>query len=97
MEWILHDDWPVVLDGFRSLLRPKSPVYLNVELPGDYEAAALKRGEPGRRDAREIVVHEWYNHFPARDTVLGWLSGAGFRVTSEREGDYYWHLLMSSP
>lgn len=101
MEWVLRDDWPVVLDGFRAVLRPGSPAYLNVELPGEHETVALEKsalhGSLEGATPREIVVHDWVNHFPDRESVLSWLSDAGFAVTGERVGDGYWHLLLRSP
>lgn len=97
MEWILRDDWPIVLAGFNAVLRPKSPAYINIELPGEYEKAALEGDLLSGARPGEIIVHEWYNHFPTRSEVLDWLSGAGFQVTSERIGNGYLHLLIESP
>ncbi len=96
MEWVLHDDWSSVLKGFRTVLKPGSPVYINVELTGHHKRVIRARDVdlvmPG-----EIFVGRCYNCLPNRQTVLGWLSEAGFRISSERTGDYYWHLLMQAP
>lgn len=97
MEWVLHDDWPIVLAGFSSALRPKSPAYINIELPGEYEKEALDREVPTGAMPGEIIVHECYNHFPNRKEVLRWLSDAGFQINSERIGNGYLHLLVQSP
>lgn len=96
MEWVLRDDWLGVLDGFRAVLRPASLVYLTIELPGGHEEETLDPDAPECVMPGEIFVQGWYNHLPDRQTVLGWLSSAGFRVSAERIGDYYWHLLMQS-
>lgn len=93
----MRDDWPVVLAGFSAMLRPISPVYINIELPGEEESAALEADPPAGAKAGEIVVHEWHNHFPHRQKVLGWPSEAGYHMTSERVGDWYLHLLLQSP
>lgn len=97
MEWVLRDDWPIVLAGFTAVLRPKSPAYINIELPGEHEKAALEGDVPAGAMPGEILVHEWYNHFPHRQEVLDWLFEAGFHVTSERIGNSYLHLLLQSP
>jgi SAM-dependent methyltransferase len=97
MEWVLRDDWAIVLSGFSTVLKPKSPAYINIELPGEYEKAALEGNAPDGAMLGEILVHEWYNHFPSRQEVLNWLSDVGFSVTAERIGNGYLHLLIQSP
>lgn len=94
MEWVLRDDWPVVLDGFKSVVKPNSPVYLNVEIPGEHEQVELALPTADGAESGEILVHGNLNHFPDANSVLRWIGDAGFRVVSERTGDYYWHLIL---
>lgn len=94
MEWVLRDDWPAVLEGFRAVLIPGSPLYLNVEQPGEHERAAFADEAADGAAPGEVPVHDWFNHFPSRESVTGWLSDAGLLVVAEREGDCYWHVLM---
>lgn len=96
MEWVLHDDWPGVLKGFRTILKPGSPVYINVELTGHHKRVIRAR-DAGIVMPGEIFVGGCYNCLPNRQTVLDWLSQVGFHINAEHTGDYYWHLLMQSP
>lgn len=94
MENVGPEDWPVVLTGFASALRPGSPAYLTVELPEDgitmdpdADSAPLVEGE--------VLEGGAYHYYPSPDTARSWLMGHGFTVWSETEGDGYHHFLLT--
>jgi SAM-dependent methyltransferase len=94
MENVGPEDWPVVLDGLASTLRPGSPAYFTVELPEDNitmdpEAATVPVAEG------EVLEGGAYHFYPPIDTARSWLTEHGFTVTSETEGDGYQHLLVA--
>jgi hypothetical protein len=43
---------------------------------------------------RHVDAVNGYQHYPSRERVLGWLSGAGLVIVEEIEGDDYWHLIL---
>lgn len=91
MENVGPEDWPIVLDGFRAVLRDAAPAYITVELPEEELcsgsiAAGLVPGE--------IIEGASYHYYPSREAVSGWLDDAGFKVLVERTGDGYLHLLV---
>lgn len=88
------EDWPVVLDGFASVLRAGSPAYLTLELPEDditidaeAESAPLLEGE--------VLEGGAYHFYPAINAARAWLIKHGFAVWSETEGDGYHHFLLT--
>ena len=88
MECVGPEDWPMVLNGFRAVLRPGGWAYLSVELPEEEPpepAGVLVRGE--------VLEGEAYHFYPSREQVRGWLAEAGFATVKEADGDGYWHLL----
>jgi SAM-dependent methyltransferase len=90
MENVGPEDWPLVLDGFRTVLRTGSPAYLTVELPEEPITGPVPRGlAPG-----EVIEDGAYHHYPAPEAVTDWLDDAGFQILTERTGDGYWHLLV---
>lgn len=90
MENVGPEDWPVVLEGFRAVLRDGCPAYLTVELPEESPTGPVPAGlVPG-----EVIEDGAYHYYPTREAVLSWLDAAGFRLWSERIGDGYWHLLV---
>lgn len=89
MENVGPEDWPLVLNGFRAVLRPAGVAYVSVELPEEdlpEPEGGLVRGE--------VLEAEAYHFYPSREQVLAWLEGAGFTPVDEAEGDGYWHLLV---
>lgn len=91
MEFVGPEDWPRVLAGFARVLRDGGRLYLTVEQPesdGDPETPADPRQLPG-----ESTDGGGYHHYPRHETVLGWLTDAGFDVENQAEGEWYWHLL----
>jgi SAM-dependent methyltransferase len=94
MENVGPEDWPVVLDGLASVLRPGAPAYVTVELPeeditmdAEADGAPLVEGE--------VLEGGAYHVYPSPDTARAWLLEHGFTVRSETEGDGYHHFLLS--
>lgn len=88
MENVGPEDWPLVLNGFRGVLKPGAFAYLSVELPDGELPEPVGLLVPG-----EVLEDEAYHFYPMREQVLAWLEGSGFAVVREAEGDGYWHLL----
>jgi SAM-dependent methyltransferase len=95
MEFVPPEDWPVVLERFRTALRPGGWLYLTVELsPADQVRAA---NLAARRSGLPVVDGEviwegpdgYYHHYPSMQQVRGWLADAGFAIQEEAEGP--WH------
>jgi SAM-dependent methyltransferase len=93
MEFVPPEDWPIVLDRFRSALRPAAWLYLTIERvsPGDIESAT----EQARRSGLPVVEGEviwddpegaYYHYYPPMDRVFGWLFDIGFEIEEEAEG-----------
>jgi SAM-dependent methyltransferase len=95
MEFVGPEDWPRVLAGFAAVLRGPGVLYLTVEQadseldPDDVVDA--------RQVAGESIEGGGYHYYPSADQVRSWLADAGFAVTAEAEGEWYWHLLASRP
>jgi hypothetical protein len=92
MEFVLPEEWPVVLECFRRVLRPQGSLYLRVELaPADRVRAA---NQAARRSGLPVVDGEviwegpdgYYHHYPSMGQVRTWLAGAGFTIQEEAEG-----------
>jgi SAM-dependent methyltransferase len=98
MEWVMRDDWPIVLAGFRAVLKPHCPIYVTVELPNGPEKEAIngRGGSPIGAMLGEITVETWYNYFPSREDTLACLSEAGLGITAECAAGKYWHILLTS-
>ncbi len=96
MEWVMSDDWPLVLAGFKSVLVSGGYVYLTIEIPGEEETRELSLPPIEGAVHGEIRVHSWYNHFPRKETVVGWVSEAGFEMDFEMFGEYYWHVILQN-
>ena len=94
LEWILRDDWPVVLEGFSNVLRPNGYVYMTVEIPGEVEKRELACPLLEGAAKGEIRVKHWYNHFPSGEDVSAWLDDAGFAIEFEKHCAYYRHLCL---
>jgi 2-polyprenyl-3-methyl-5-hydroxy-6-metoxy-1,4-benzoquinol methylase len=94
MENVGPEDWPVVLDGLASALRPGSPAYLTVEVPEDDITM-----EPGAETAPlvegEVLEEGGYHYYPSTETARSWLIDHGFTASSETEGDGYHHFLLT--
>jgi SAM-dependent methyltransferase len=95
MEFVPPEDWPVVLERFRTALRPGGWLYLTVELaPADRVRAA---NQAARGSGLPVVNGEviwegpdgYYHHYPSMRQVRAWLADAGFTVDQEAEGP--WH------
>jgi len=92
MENVGPEDWPLVLHGFREVLKPEAFAYLSVELPEDDLPEPVGVLVPG-----EVLEDEAYHFYPTREQVWQWLAGSGFAVVREVEGDGYWHIMARSP
>jgi SAM-dependent methyltransferase len=95
MEFVPPEEWPPVLERFRSALRPGGWLYLTVErAPADRVRAA---NQAARRSGLPVVDGEviwdepdgYYHHYPAVEQVRAWLADAGFAIDEEAEGP--WH------
>lgn len=97
MEWIGREDWPVVLDGFRRVLRPGGWAYLAIEIPEDKDIEMMAGPVPAEQVRGEIVGDSgFYAYFPGADAIAEWLAEAGFVVRSELHGEGYRHLILQS-
>ena len=94
MEWVLRDDWPIVLAGFNSVLTSGGYAYLTIEIPGAHERRELSQPPAEGAVPGEIRVHDWYNHFPSANAVARWVVDADFDLEYQMEGEYYWHIIL---
>jgi SAM-dependent methyltransferase len=94
LENIGPEDWPVVLDGLASTLRPGSPAYVTVELRED-DIAMDPEAITAPLVEGEVLEDGAYHFYPQVDTARSWLTEHGFTVTSETEGDGYHHFLLT--
>lgn len=108
MEMIPPEDWPIVLECFRTALRDTGRLYLTVELAPEDEVRAGT--EEGRARGLPLVEGEviWeedgYHHYPSMERVRGWLADAGFEIEEDaavmfegEEGSGYHHVLARTP
>jgi SAM-dependent methyltransferase len=94
MENVGPEDWPVVLDGLASVLRPGAPAYVTVELPeGDITMDAEAESAP--LVDGEVLEDGAYHFCPSPDAARAWLLEHRFRAWSETEGDGYHHFLLT--
>jgi cyclopropane fatty-acyl-phospholipid synthase-like methyltransferase len=106
MEFVPPEDWPIVLERFRSALRPEGWLYLTIERVDPSEVLAAT--ERTRASGLPVVEGEalwddpegaYYHHYPSMDRVRGWLTDAGFEIVEEAEGPWedegyaYHHVL----
>ena len=95
MEFVPPEDWPVVLERFRQVLRPGGWLYVTVELaPEDRVRAANQAARSSGLPVvdGEVIWEEpdgYYHHYPSMAQVRSWLAGAGFSLDEEAEGP--WH------
>ena len=95
MEFVPPEEWPQVLERFRSALHDGGWLYLTVELVPQDEihlanAEARAAGLPVVDG--EVIWHDpddYYHYYPAIEQVRAWISGAGFVIEDEAEGP--WH------
>lgn len=90
LEYVGPEDWPGVVRGLAATLRPGGLAYVTVEQPEGPITAPV--------DPRQVEGEDFdgigYHYYPGRDDVLRWLSGGGFTVLEDCDGDFYWHLLL---
>jgi cyclopropane fatty-acyl-phospholipid synthase-like methyltransferase len=95
LENVGPEDWPRVLTGLRSTLRPRGTAYLTVELPDPDDP-----DEPDVTDAPlvagEVLSGGAYHYYPDVEKATTLLHQAGFHVDEVLEGDGYAHLLLST-
>jgi hypothetical protein len=94
MENVGPEDWPAVLHGLASTLRPGSPAYFTVELPED-DITMDSQAVTAPLVEGEVLEDGAYHFYPPIDTARSWLTEHGFIVTSETEGDGYHHFLLA--
>lgn len=94
LEWIFHDDWLVVMEGFSKVLKPNGYAYITVEIPGEDERFELAHQPIEGAVKGEIRVKYWYNYFPDIEDVNNWIDVASFDIELERLGQYYRHLIL---
>jgi cyclopropane fatty-acyl-phospholipid synthase-like methyltransferase len=93
MENVGPEDWPLVLAGFRTVLRPGGIGYLTVELPDEAETS-----DPTDAPlvAGELLAGGGYHYYPPPAAVRDWLAAAGFVLLADGHGDEYYHVLVRS-
>lgn len=95
MEYLAPEDWPGVLENFHRALKPGGWLYFTSEIASEEEIE--KVFEVGKALGFPVIRGEsaegGYHFYPAREQVLNWLTKAGFELTTQAEGDYYWHLI----
>jgi SAM-dependent methyltransferase len=95
MEFVPPEDWPVVLERFRTALRPGGWLYLTVELAPADQVRAANQAAP--RSGLPVVDREviwdgpdgYYHHYPSIQRVRAWVADAGFVIEQDAEGP--WH------
>ncbi len=96
MENVPPEIWPVALAGFARVVKPESPVYLTVELPGDDERRAAADPEPPLVSGEVLWPDEHgggYHYYPGPDLVASWLAASGLTVLDAADADGYRHIL----
>ncbi len=104
MEFLPPEEWPVVLERFRTALRPGGWLYLTVELvpPDEIRAANEEARVAGLPVVEgEVIWHDpddYYHHYPSIEQVRTWVTGAGFVIEDDVEGPWdegyaYHHVL----
>jgi ubiquinone/menaquinone biosynthesis C-methylase UbiE len=87
MEYVVPEDWPVVLANLRRAVRPGGLVYLTIEQVSPAELATVY--EEAKADGLPVVHGEnirrggGYHYYPAPHQVSNWLSDAGLEVVEE--------------
>jgi Methyltransferase domain len=99
MELVPPEDWPTVLAGFASVVKPASVVYLTVEIPESQDLqAALSPAPPLVRG--EVLWPDdhggGYHFYPEMDQVTAWLRQAGLTVRETCAADGYQHVLAQA-
>jgi 2-polyprenyl-3-methyl-5-hydroxy-6-metoxy-1,4-benzoquinol methylase len=97
LEDIVPEDWPSTVRALATAARSGAPLYLTVELidPTRLQQSyqeAIAAGHPVVPGERFDGVG--YHYYPARGSVLAWLSDSGLDLLDETDGDGYWHLLL---
>jgi SAM-dependent methyltransferase len=95
MEFVPPEDWPGVLDHFRTALRPDGWLYVTVELADEDEVRAAN--EEARASGLPIVEGEviwhdpddYYHYYPPMERIQAWLADVGFAI--EEEAEEPWH------
>jgi len=95
MESIGPEDWPIVLAGFRRVLRIGGLAYISIELLDDADAVARDTSAAPLVEGEYFLASGGYHYFPSGEKVDVWLREAGFAVVRDEDGDGYRHVLVS--
>ena len=96
MENVPPEDWPVVLAGFRHVVEPGGPVYLNVEIPEPADRQACRDPAPPLLPGEVGWPDEHgggYHCYPDGRQVTAWLAAAGLTVLATADADGMQHVL----
>jgi cyclopropane fatty-acyl-phospholipid synthase-like methyltransferase len=96
MENVTPEDWPVALAGFARVVKPRSPIYLTVEIPGEDDRRAAANPQPPLVDGEVLWPGEHgggYHYYPGADLVASWLAATGLTVLETADADGYQHIL----
>lgn len=99
MENVPPEDWPIILAAFSEILRPKSPLYINLEIPGQEDKAASLKPPPPLVPGEVIwpdSTYGGYHYFPEPNQAHHWLQAAGFSLVRSQDGDGMHHMLALS-
>ena len=100
MENIPPEDWPAILTGFRAVVRPRSVIYITVEIPeaADVRAAANPKPPLVRGEVLWPDEHGGgYHFYPDDDQVGRWCEEADLAIVDSDTGGGYHHLLARTP
>lgn len=96
MENVTPEDWPVVLAGFVRVVKPQSPIYLTVEIPGDNESRAAASAQPPLVEGEVLWPGEHgggYHYYPEPEFVASLLAASALTVLDSVDADGYRHIL----
>lgn len=97
MENVPPEEWPIVLGGFVNAVKPESPIYLTVEIPGEDDRRAAANPQPPLVEGEVLWPDEHgggYHFFPDTELVASWLAAYGLTVLDTAEADGMRHYLV---
>jgi SAM-dependent methyltransferase len=96
MENAPPEDWPLILAGLVRVVRPESPIYLTVEIPGEDDRRAAQNPQPPLVTGEVLWPDEHgggYHYYPDPQFVASWLAAVGLIVLETADADGYRHVL----
>jgi len=100
MENIPPEDWPAILTGFRAVVRPRSLVYVTVEIPEPADVRAAANPKPPLVRGEVLWPDEHgggYHFYPDDDQVGRWCEEADLAIVDSDTGGGYHHVLARTP